>query len=111
MKKILLLLLPILLIVGCETNSKSKYFSNYSNNKRQSDRVSKSDFQILGNCSFRKTSAYYSALGEVKNIGNKEGDVKIQATARDRNGNMLDTFSFWANGASNISPKQTIAFD
>ena len=91
------------------SNTEYQKKSNYSSQKKSYNNVSISDFEII-DCFGKRTSSYFTALGEVKNNGSIDATVKIQVTARNKNGRMVDSFKLWANGTSNTISGQTVSF-
>lgn len=70
----------------------------------------RSDFMIL---SFfgRWEYGHFYVIGEVKNTGAVSAGVELEAIARDANGVLIDSTSFWPNSISNLAPGESVGVE
>ncbi len=54
---------------------------------------------------------YLYVIGEIKNTGNVAAGVEVQVIARDANGVLVDSVSFWPGSTNNIQPGASIGVE
>jgi hypothetical protein len=75
-----------------------------------SSKVSVSYFKILSFGTVWGEADTLKVIGEVKNTGSIAAGVQLEAVARDANGKLVFTATFWPNSTNNIPPEETAVF-
>lgn len=93
------------IVLGSVLNTSNKSTSSNKTQKvsQNTEEISTSDFEILS-FSPKWEDGRLRAIGELKNNGKIAAGAQVEVIARDANGQLVASNSFWPNSINNIFP-------